>query len=60
MDDDDDALLGRKLVARSEFDTFGSKGVDRSKAKAEDALHHILRIEGACGTTPAYSCIHAC
>ncbi len=48
MDGDDDALLGKSLVARSEFDTFGAKASDKIKAKAEDALNHILRTECEC------------
>jgi hypothetical protein len=45
MDEEDDPLMGQRLTARSEFDTFGSANRARQAQRTEDALQHVLRAE---------------
>ena len=43
MDDEDDALLGRQLQARSQFDTFGVAGKQAAREASDDTLGLLFR-----------------
>ena len=45
MDEEDDAMFGKKLVAKQEFDTFGSSIRESAKERADDALSFLLQRE---------------